>query len=87
MGADMRTIFVLLNKQFVWLSLVAFALATPLSLYVMNKWLSNFEFRVEVGWELAAVSMVAGLSVALLTVSYHAVKASLVNPAETLKYE
>jgi putative ABC transport system permease protein len=87
MGADIRSIFVLLNRQYVWLSLIAFALAMPFSRYVMDKWLSGFEFRTPLGWELFAVSMVAGLLVALLTVSYHAVRAALVNPAETLKYE
>ncbi|HWA34722.1 MAG TPA: FtsX-like permease family protein, partial [Cyclobacteriaceae bacterium] len=87
MGADLGNIFVLLNKQYVWLSLVAFAIAGPASYYIMNKWLGDFKFHITVGWELFAVSMAGGLLVALLTVSYHAVKASLVNPAETLKYE
>ena len=53
----------------------------------MNKWLSDFKFKITIGWELFVISMFTGLVVALLTVSYHAVKASLVNPAETLKYE
>lgn len=87
MGADVRTIFIMLNRQYVWLSLIAFAVAMPFSWYVMDKWLSGFEFRVPIEWELFAVSVVAGLAVALLTVSYHAVRASMVNPAETLKYE
>lgn len=87
MGADVRSIFVLLNRQYVWLSLIAFTLAIPFSWYVMDNWLKGFEFRIPMGWELFALSMLAGLGVALLTVSYHAVRASLVNPAETLKYE
>jgi putative ABC transport system permease protein len=87
MGADIRNIFVLLNRQYVWLSLIAFALAIPFSWFVMDKWLSGFEFRISMEWELFVVSMVAGMLVALLTVSYHAVRAALVNPAETLKYE
>lgn len=87
MGADIRSIFILLNRQYVWLSLIAFAVAAPLSYYVMNKWLGDFKFRIEMGWELFAVSMATGLLVALATVSYHAVKVSLINPAETLKYE
>ncbi|HMJ67879.1 MAG TPA: ABC transporter permease [Cyclobacteriaceae bacterium] len=87
MGADIKSIFVLLNRQYVWLSLIAFALAMPFSWYVMDKWLNGFEFRIPMGWELFAASMAAGLMVALLTVSYHAVRVALVNPAETLKYE
>jgi putative ABC transport system permease protein len=87
MGADTQSIFVLLNRQYVWLSLIAFVLAMPFSWYVMDKWLSEFKFRIPMQWELFAVSIVAGLLVALITVSYHAVRVSLINPAETLKYE
>jgi putative ABC transport system permease protein len=87
MGADLQSIFVLLNRQYVWLSLIAFALAAPVSYYVMTKWLDDFKFKVTVGWELFAVSMISGLLIALMTVSYHAIRVSLVNPAETLKYE
>jgi putative ABC transport system permease protein len=87
MGADMRHIFVLLNRQYIWLSLIAFALAIPFSWYMMDKWLSDFQFHVPLGWELFAISVIAGLAVAMITVSYHAIRVSLINPADTLKYE
>ncbi len=87
MGADLRSIFILLNRQYIWLSLIAFAIAMPFSWYVTDQWLAGFKFHITVGWELFAVSIVSGLVVALLTVSYHAIKAALINPAETLKYE
>lgn len=87
MGAELVNIFVLLNKQFVWMAIIAFAIATPFSWYVMNKWLSSFQFKIEMGWELFFVSALVGLITALLTVSYHGIKAALINPAETLKYE
>ncbi len=88
MGADLKTIFVLLNKQFIWLAIVAFCIASPLSWWFITKWyLKDFKFKVLVGWELFAISMGAGLLLALVTVSYHAIKAALINPAETLKYE
>lgn len=87
MGAELSSIFVLLNKQYVLLAFIAFALAIPFSWYAMDKWLSDFQFRITMGWEVFAVSVLAGLVVALLTVSYHAIKAARVNPAETLKYE
>ncbi len=70
-----------------WLSLIAFVLAVPLSWYVMSKWLASFKFSVTISWELFVLSTLAGLVIALATVSYHAFKAALVNPAETLKYE
>lgn len=87
MGAELSNIFVLLNRQYIGLSLMAYALAIPFSWYVMNKWLSDFQFKITMGWELFTVSVLAGLSIALLTVSYHAIKAAFINPAETLKYE
>jgi putative ABC transport system permease protein len=77
----------MLNKQFIWLSLVAFALATPLAWYVMRQWLGSFQFHIDLTWYLFAAGMLFGLLVALTAVSYHAVKAARVNPAESLKYE
>jgi putative ABC transport system permease protein len=88
MGAELSNIFVLLNRQYVLLAIIAFILAAPLSWYTMNNWwLSGFEFKVTIGWEIFALSMLAGLLIALLTVSYHAIKVALVNPAETLTHE
>ncbi len=88
MGAGMTNILVLLNRPFVLLALLAYIIAAPLSWYFINDlFLKGFEFKIEVGWELFAVSIVVGLALALLTVSYHAVRVALSNPAETLKYE
>ena len=87
LGAGMSSIFILLNKQYVWLSLIAFVLAVPLSWYVMSKWLASFKFSIAISWELFAVSILSGLVIALATVSYHTFKTALVNPAATLKYE
>ena len=87
MGAEVFNIFVLLNRQYLWLALIAFTLAAPASWYIMNKWLADFTFAIKIGWELFAISMIAGLMVALVTVSYHAIRTALVNPAQTLKYE
>lgn len=65
MGAELSNIIVLLNKQYIWLSLIAFALAAPLSWWIMDKWLSDFKFRITIGWELFALSMASGLMIAL----------------------
>lgn len=87
MGAQLGSIFMLLNKQFVLFALIAFVLAIPLSWYAMNKWLNSFKFAITIRWELFAFSILAGLVIALATVSYHAIKAALINPADTLKHE
>jgi putative ABC transport system permease protein len=87
MGAELINIFILLNRQYVWMAAIAFALATPFSWYLMDKWIRGFQFHITIGWEVFAISMAGGLVIALITVSYHGIKAALVNPAETLKYE
>ncbi len=80
-------IFFLLNKQYIWLSLLAYSLAIPFSWYVMEKWLSDFTFKIEMSWTLFGLAIAGGLLIALATVSYHAIRAATINPAETLKYE
>lgn len=87
MGAELTSIFILLNKQYVWLAIISFLLAAPASWFAMNQWLADFKFKITIGWELFAVSMLTGLLIAILTVSYHALKAAMINPADTLKYE
>lgn len=87
LGATLGNIFLLLNKQYVWMALGAFAIAAPFSWYFMNQWIQAFKFRIEIGWELFAISMVSGLALVIITVGYHGIKAASVNPAETLKHE
>ena len=87
MGAEIVNIFILLNRQYILLASVSFLIAGPASWYVMNKWLADFKFSIEIGWELFAMGLVAGLIISLLTVSYHAIRTALLNPADTLKHE
>jgi putative ABC transport system permease protein len=87
MGASLSSILILLNKPYIVLSLISYLVAIPISWHVMQKWLESFQFRIAIGWELFAVSILGGLAVALVTVSYHSIRAALINPAETLKNE
>jgi putative ABC transport system permease protein len=87
MGAGTLNILVLLNRQYVWLAAIAFVTAMPASWYVMQRWLDAFQYSVPMGWELFFASMTVGISIALATVSYHAIQVASINPAETLKYE
>lgn len=87
-GAPIASIFVLLNKQFVFMTLISFAIAAPLGTYIMNEWwLSDFEFKIELGWQLFAITFLVGLLISVITVSYHGIKAAMTSPAKTLKYE
>lgn len=87
LGANGFSIFFLLNRHYLFVSIAAFLIAAPISWYVMNKWLSAFEYRVEIGWDIYAISMLTGMLVCAVGVSYHGLKALLANPAKALRHE
>jgi putative ABC transport system permease protein len=87
LGATVAGIVGLLSKDFVKLVLVAFAVATPLAYFAMQRWLQDFAYRIDIGWWVFAFAGGIALVIALLTVSYQAIKAALANPVEALRYE
>jgi putative ABC transport system permease protein len=87
LGAGVQQIILLLNKDLVKLVLVSLLLAAPLSWYIMNRWLTDFAYRIEIGPGVFLASAVAVLVIAVATVSYHSVKAALINPVESLRSE
>jgi putative ABC transport system permease protein len=87
MGATPITIFALLSKSFVSQLLVAIVLSVPLTLWLMSKWLANFAYRTEIGVGLFVVSGLAALMVAALVIVYHTLRASRINPVESLRVE
>lgn len=87
MGASSSQIVLMLNKRFATLVLISVLIATPLAAYLMNKWLEGFAYRANLQASLFAAAIVAAFGVALITVSYHSIRASLTNPVDALKYE
>lgn len=87
MGASLFQLMVLLNRKYIMLALIAFVIAAPISWWMMKQWLDAFKYRITLSWELFGFTFLTGLAIALITVSYHALKAARSNPAETLKYE
>ena len=87
LGASVSNIIKLLSKQFVFLIIGASVIAGPFAYYAVNRWLENFAYRIDVGWSVFVFSGVAALVIALLTVSFQAVKAAIANPVEALRYE
>jgi ABC-type antimicrobial peptide transport system permease subunit len=87
LGASVTGIATLLSKDFLVLVLVSFVVAGPIAWYAMYKWLEGYSYRVDIHWWVFA--MAAGLSagIALVTVSFQAVKAGLANPARSLRSE
>jgi putative ABC transport system permease protein len=87
LGASVPQIVGLLSKDFVKLILLAFIIASPIAWYTMNRWLEDFEYRIMIG---AGVFLVAGgvaIAIAMLTISFQAIKAALANPVKTLRAE
>ncbi|MBX2917154.1 MAG: ABC transporter permease [Cyclobacteriaceae bacterium] len=87
MGATEQSLLVLLSRDYVMMIFVSLALSVPITWYLMTNWLQNFQYRIEVGWQVFALAGGISLIVALLTISYQALKTAWTRPAETLKYE
>jgi putative ABC transport system permease protein len=87
LGASVGQIVVLLSKDFIKLIIVAFAIAAPLAGYVMNKWLQDFAFHINISWWIFALAGCLTVLIALLTVSFQAVKAAVANPVKSLRTE
>ncbi|QDK83649.1 FtsX-like permease family protein [Spirosoma sp. KCTC 42546] len=87
LGASTFGILWLFGKEFSRLLLVAFVLAAPLAWWVMNKWLTNFVYRIELGAGMFILAMLITFMVALLTVGFQSMKAALMNPIKTLRTE
>ncbi|GAB4029056.1 ABC transporter permease [Spirosoma gilvum] len=87
MGASIPGIIVTLSRDFVKLVLIALAIAIPLAWFGMDKWLSGYAYRIDVSpWVFVLVGLSA-LFIALATISFHSIKAALVNPVKSLRSE
>lgn len=87
LGASVPAVVTLLSKDFLILILVALAVGSPVAYYFMNKWLDNFAYRVSIQWWVFAAAGAATVTVAMLTVSFQAIKAAVANPVESLRSE
>ena len=67
--------------------MIAFVIASPISWYAMHNWLADFAFRIDIQWWMFVLSGGAAILIAIATVSFHAIKASLSNPVNSLRAE
>jgi putative ABC transport system permease protein len=77
----------LLSRDFIKLVLISIVIATPLSWYVMNEWLQGFAYRTEIHFWIFILAGCMALSIAVLTISYQAIKSAIVNPVSSLRSE
>ena len=87
LGASVGGIAALLSKDFLKLVLVSFVVASPVAWWAMYTWLKDYPYRVEIRWWVFAMAALLSMGIALLTISYQAVKAGLANPAKSLRSE
>jgi putative ABC transport system permease protein len=87
LGASVPAIFFMLSKEFIKWIAVANIIAWPVAYYFMDKWLQGFAYRINISWWLFVAAGFIALVIALLTVSYQAIKAATANPVEALRYE
>ncbi|MGZ8537568.1 MAG: ABC transporter permease [Flavisolibacter sp.] len=87
LGATVPNIIGLLSKDFLKLVAVAIILASPIAWYVMNKWLQDFVYRVDLGWWMFVISGLMAMIIAFLTIGVQAVRAANSNPVKNLRTE
>ncbi len=87
LGASVSNILFLFSKEFLLLIGIAFLIATPLAYYFMHGWLQDFVYRVNISWWVIALSGLIAVAVAMITISFKAVKAAVANPVKSLRSE
>lgn len=87
LGASVGSVVSLLCRDFLLLVVIAVVGATPITWYLLDEWLSDFAYRIEVSWVTFAAIGLVGLMVALMTVSFQVIRASMVDPARLLRSE
>ncbi|HEV9035511.1 MAG TPA: FtsX-like permease family protein, partial [Puia sp.] len=86
-GASAGSIVVLLSKDFIRLVMLAILIAVPIAWYAMDKWLQNFAYRVHISWWIFLLAGALAVLIALVTISFQAVRAALTNPVRALRSE
>lgn len=87
LGANVPNIVAMISKDFLKLVFIAFLFAFPIAWWAMNKWLQDFAYRVNIGWWIFFAAGALAIMIALVTVSFQAIKAAVANPVKSLRTE
>jgi len=87
MGASVSGIVQLLSRDFLKLVLIAIVVAAPIAWWLMSKWLEDFAYRIDIQWWMFAAAGLAAVVIALITVSWQAIRAAVANPVDSLRDE
>jgi putative ABC transport system permease protein len=84
-GASVVNIWVLLSKEFIVLVSISLSIALPIAWYYLQKWLMTYHYHTEISWRVFVVTSAIVLLITLFTVSFHGVRAAVVNPVKSLR--
>lgn len=87
LGASVTGIVSLLSKDFLKLVGISILVASPIAWWVMNKWLQDFAYRTNISWTVFAITTTTAFLIALITISFQAIRAAIANPVKTLRTE
>jgi len=87
LGASVQQMLLLLSKKFMSLVGIAFIISTPVTWWMMHRWLDNFAYRIQISWWMFPLAGFCALFVAMATVSYQTIRAATANPVESLRTE
>lgn len=87
LGASVESIVLIFSKEYVKLIVLGFALAAPVAWYVMNQWLSDFAYKIEIGPSIFLIGLGITFLIALVTVGYRSIRAATINPVDSLRSE
>ncbi|HVX26725.1 MAG TPA: ABC transporter permease [Parafilimonas sp.] len=87
LGASVSQVTQMLSKEFLKLVLIASLIAFPVAWWAMHKWLQSFAYRINISWVVFVIAGLAALLIALITVSFQAIKAAIANPVKSLRTE
>jgi putative ABC transport system permease protein len=87
LGASVTGVTALLSKDFLKLVFLAVIIAFPIAWLLMNKWLEDFAYRIAINWWMFIIAGIATVMIALITISFQAIKAALANPVKSLRTE
>ncbi len=87
LGASVSGIVKLLSKDFLKLVLISITMAVPIAWMLMSSWLEDFAYRIEINWWIFIMAGMIAIAIAIITVSFQAIKAAIANPVNSLKTE
>ena len=87
LGASVASVIYLFSKEFIILVAIGFVIASPVAWYFMDKWLQDYVYRINISWWIFLMGGISAVVIALVTVSFQAIKAAIANPVKSLRAE